>query len=141
MPQPGLIPLHQFFGASVFWLSRGIWNMGSYFLDVTMTRKCYWNLVDWAKDSKYFICLFVSGPHLQHMEVPRLGVELELQLLAYTTTTAMWDSSHVCNLHYRSWQCRIPDPLRKVRDGTCILVDTSQIRFLCATIESPAKHF
>ena len=32
-----------------------------------------------------FICLF--GPHLQHMEVPRLGVELELQLLAYTTGT------------------------------------------------------
>ena len=26
-----------------------------------------------------------------HMEVPRLGVELELQLLAYTTATAMQD--------------------------------------------------
>ena len=26
---------------------------------------------------------------LRHMEVPRLGVELELQLLAYTTATAM----------------------------------------------------
>ena len=24
------------------------------------------------------------------MEVPRLGVELKLQLLAYTTATAMW---------------------------------------------------
>ena len=29
------------------------------------------------------------GPHLRHMEVPRLGVELELQLPAYTTATAM----------------------------------------------------
>ena len=31
--------------------------------------------------------LFLSflGPHLWHMEVPRLGVELEVQLLAYTT--------------------------------------------------------
>jgi len=26
----------------------------------------------------------------QHMEVPRLGVQLELQLLAYTTATATW---------------------------------------------------
>ena len=34
-----------------------------------------------------FVCLFVCflGPHPWHMEVPRLGVQLELQLLAYTT--------------------------------------------------------
>ena len=29
-----------------------------------------------------------------HMEVPRLGIESELQLLAYATTIAMWDPSH-----------------------------------------------
>ena len=30
-----------------------------------------------------FVCLFVFlGPHLRNMEVPRLGVESELQLLA-----------------------------------------------------------
>ena len=29
-----------------------------------------------------------SRPHLQHMEVPQLGVESELQLLAYTAATA-----------------------------------------------------
>ena len=34
------------------------------------------------------ICIFFLGPHLQHMEVPRLGVKLELQLPAYTTATA-----------------------------------------------------
>ena len=34
------------------------------------------------------ICLF--RPHMQHMEVPRLGVKLELQLLVYTIATAMW---------------------------------------------------
>ena len=34
----------------------------------------------------FFVCLFVFlGPHPWHMEVPRLGVELELQLPAYTT--------------------------------------------------------
>ena len=31
---------------------------------------------------------FFLGPHLQHMEVPGLGVKLELQLPAYTTATA-----------------------------------------------------
>ena len=37
------------------------------------------------------ICLFVCflGPHLQHMEIPRLGVKSELlQLLAYAPATA-----------------------------------------------------
>ena len=38
-----------------------------------------------------FIYLFIYcflGLHLQHMEVPRLGVESELQLPAYTTAMA-----------------------------------------------------
>ena len=34
---------------------------------------------------------------MQHMKVPRLGVELELQLLAYAAATAMPDPSHVCD--------------------------------------------
>ena len=35
-------------------------------------------------------CLFVFlGLHPLHMEFPRQGVELELQLLVYTTATAM----------------------------------------------------
>ena len=33
------------------------------------------------------LLLFFLGPHLRHMEVPRLGVKLELQLLAYATAT------------------------------------------------------
>ena len=40
----------------------------------------------------------LEGLHLQHMEVPRLGAELELQLPAYTTATATWDLSH-------AWDC------------------------------------
>ena len=37
-----------------------------------------------------FFCLFVLllGPHLWHVEVPRLGGESELQLPAYTTASA-----------------------------------------------------
>ena len=50
----------------------------------------------------FFFCLL--GPHLRDTEVPRLAVELELQLLAYTTATAMWDLSHVCDLHHSSHQ-------------------------------------
>ena len=37
---------------------------------------------------------------MQHMEIPRLGVKLELQLLAYTTAIAMQDLSHVCDLYH-----------------------------------------
>ena len=39
----------------------------------------------------FFSLLFFLGLHLQHMEIPRPGVESELQLLAYTTATAMPD--------------------------------------------------
>ena len=45
------------------------------------------------------------------MEVPRLGVKSELQLLAYTTAIATPDPSCVCDLHHSSWQHLIPDPL------------------------------
>ena len=34
-------------------------------------------------------------PHPRHMEVSRLGVKSELQLLAYAIATAMWDPSHI----------------------------------------------
>ena len=46
---------------------------------------------------------FFLGLHLWHMEVPSLWVELELQLLAYVTATAMWDLS-LCDLHHSSVQ-------------------------------------
>ena len=43
-----------------------------------------------------FFCFLELHP--RHMEVTRLGIELELQLPAYTTATATWFLSHVCNL-------------------------------------------
>ena len=44
-----------------------------------------------------FFCfvLFFLGLNLWHMEVPRLVVELELQLPVYTTATALWDPSRI----------------------------------------------
>jgi len=59
------------------------------------------------------------------MEVPRLGVEWELQLPAYTTVTAMPDLSHVYDLHHSSRQDWILNPLSEARDQTLILMDTS----------------
>jgi len=67
--------------------------------------------------------------HLQHMEVPRLGVKSMLQLPAYTTATATQDPSHVCSLHHSSQQHQILNPLIKARDRTCALMDNSQIHF------------
>ena len=52
------------------------------------------------------------------MEVPKLGIELELQLLAYTTATATLDPSYICDLYHSSQQCQIPNPLSKARDRT-----------------------
>ena len=63
---------------------------------------------------------FFLGLHLWHMEVPRLGVELELQPPAYTTTTAR----QIQATYSESW---IPNPLSEARDQTCILMDASQV--------------
>jgi len=63
-----------------------------------------------------FFLSFFLGLYLRNMEVPRLGVELELQLTAYTTATAMWDPRRVCDLHHNSHQYWILNPLGKARD-------------------------
>ena len=79
----------------------------------------------------FFCCFCFLGLHSRHMKVPRLGVESKLQLLACATATAMWESSHVCDLHHNSQQCWISDPLSKNGDQICILMDTGQICFCC----------
>ena len=45
--------------------------------------------------------------------------------------------SHVCNLYHSSQQCQILNPLNEARDRTCILMDTSQIRFCWAMRGTP----
>ena len=63
-----------------------------------------------------FVCLFVLlGPHPWHMEVPRVGVKLELQSPAYTTATATPDPSCICDLHHSSREHRILNPLSEAR--------------------------
>ena len=63
------------------------------------------------------------------MEVPRLGVELELQLSAYTRAIAMWDPRFICDVHHTSQQRQILNPLSEAGDWTCVLMDDSQICF------------
>ena len=58
---------------------------------------------------------------------PRQGVESELQLPATAIAVAMWDPSCICNLHHSSWQYWILNPFSEARDGTRILMDTSQV--------------
>ena len=63
-------------------------------------------------------------PHLQHVEVPRRGVKLELQLQAYTTATATLDLSHIYDLCLSLQQHWILNLLSEARDLTCFFTDT-----------------
>ena len=89
------------------------------------------------RNSFFFSFLFFLGLHPWHMEVPRLVVELELQRPAYTTATATQDPSHVCELHPRSRQCWILNPLSEARDWTCVLMHPSWVCYCWATLGTP----
>ena len=78
----------------------------------------------------YFILFFCFlGLHPRHLEVPRLEVESELQLLAYATTRAMWDPCCICDLHHSLQQHQILNLLSEARYQTHILMDTNWICF------------
>ena len=129
---------------SVLWDSEGIASVFKY-INITS----YGNLN--VKTISYrFFCFFgffffcFLGPHLKHLEVPRVGVELELQLLPGAIATATRDQSLIFNLHHSSQQCWIPNPLssaRSARDRTHILMDTSQIHYCWATVGTPPIGF
>ena len=66
-----------------------------------------------------FLSLFTFvflGQHLQHRDLPRLGVKLELQLLACATATATSDLNHIFDLRRSSLQRWILNPLSKARE-------------------------
>ena len=75
----------------------------------------------------FFFCFCFLWLHPQHVEVPRLGVEWEVQPPACTTATATRDQSHICDLHHSSQQRRILNPLSEARDQIHILIDPSQV--------------
>ena len=63
------------------------------------------------------------------MDYPKLGVESELQLMAYAIATAMPDLNCICDLHHSSPQCWILNPLREARGQICFLMDTSWVHY------------
>ena len=73
-----------------------------------------------------YVCMYfcLLGPHLRPMEVPRLAVQLELQLPAYTTATQ--DLSPVFDPHHSS-TCQILNPLSEARGRTHNLMVPSWI--------------
>ena len=80
-------------------------------------------LLQWPEllQSDYF---FFLQPHLRHLAFPRIGVEVELQLPAYPTATAIPDPSRICDLHCSLWQHSILNSLSETRGQTRILMDT-----------------
>ena len=74
-----------------------------------------------------FLFLLFIGLHRWHMEMPRLGSKSELQLLVYTTATAMPDPNCICDLHHSSKQHWILNPLSDARDRNHVLTDISQV--------------
>ena len=62
----------------------------------------------------FFFLLFRAAP--MAYVGSHLGVQLELQLPAYTTAAATSDPSHICDLYHNSRQCWILNPLSKARD-------------------------
>ena len=67
------------------------------------------------------------------MEVPRLGVQSELSLQAYTRATATPDLSRVSDLHHSSWQRELLNALSEAGDQTHSPMVPSQIHFHCTT--------
>ena len=71
------------------------------------------------------------------MEVPHIGGLIVATAARLARATAMWDLSHVFDLHHCSWQRQILNPQREARDQTHNLMVPSWIRFCCATTGTP----
>ena len=135
------------------WLTRQIWGKKSWYpfhtIDSNLIQK--W-IEELNMNGKAIIFLeiiiiivfffLILGLHPWHMEVPRLGVEWELKLLAYTTAIATQELSHVCDLnhselHHSSQKCWIFNPL--IRSGIKPALSWILVGFCfhCATMGTP----
>ena len=94
----------------------------------------------WTQHFKLTFFLLL-GLYLWHIEVPRLGVKLELQLPVDSTNTATWEPSCICDLQHSSQQCQILNPLSEAKGWTCVLMDTSQVHYHWAATGTPTLNF
>ena len=102
---------------------------------------CWWHIAVFTLSFFFFFFFFLfQGLHLRHVEVPRLGVKLELQLPACQIWTTP-DLSCICDLYRSSWQCQILDPLSKAKVRTRVFMDASWVHFHCAITGTPAYLF
>ena len=74
----------------------------------------------------FFSAFCFLGPYLWHVEVPRPGVNLELQLPA--TVTATRDPSCIRHLRHNSQQRQTLNPLSEASNPTRILMDPNRDR-------------
>ena len=72
--------------------------------------------------SFFSLFFFFLGLHLRHIEVPWLGVKLELQLPTYTTATATRDLSCLCDLQTQLMAMPDPKPTEQGQESSWILV-------------------
>ena len=84
---------------------------------------------------QFFFSLFL-GPYLWHMEVQARGWTGAAAAGLHHNHNNI-GSEHVCDLPHSSHQCWVLNPLSRARDGSCILMDTSRVRFCWATIGTP----
>ena len=84
---------------------------------------------------------FFLGLNLRHMDAPRLGVKLALQLPACATATATWDLGCVCDPRHSSERWQILKPLSKARDRIHIFTDISGVHYHWATTGTPFFWF
>ena len=73
----------------------------------------------------YFAFLW---PRPQHMEAPRLGIELEPQLPPMTQPQQREILASSSTYTRSSQQCQILSPLREARDQTPVFMDPSWVR-------------
>ena len=102
--------LHSFFSGGFYGTLMRKW-----FYSILAQSRCLMK-VDFPMWFVLFLVFVFWGPHPWLMEVLRLGVESELQLLAYTTATATPNPSQACDLHCSSQQRWILNPLSEARD-------------------------
>ena len=116
--------------------NRGL-ELGTWFPKELSVAGFYLLYIEGQISTEIFISYIFLRLHPWHMEAPRLGVKLELQLPVYTTATATWDPSSICDLHHSSQQRWVLNPLSETRNRTYVLMDASQIRFRRATMRTP----
>ena len=89
----------------------------------------------------FFFLSFRAAPAAYGCSQARGWIGATAASLHQSYSNARSASHQICDLQCSSWQRRILNSLSKVRDQTCVLMDTSQICFRWATTGAPVPFF